>query len=126
LRTGLLHSKTLVVIANRDTLLEPRWVRKEVEEFRKHHPNRPVIPINVGGALQDPTLAKNAQEWLGYEGKIWLDESEGAVAEGIASERVAERLATAPARAKSNVKWRWVRYGNGRALGGNRPRRCRR
>ena len=111
LRTGLLHSKTLVVIANRGTLLEPRWVRKEVEEFRKHHPNRPVIPINVGGALQDPTLAKNAQEWLGYEGKIWLDESEEAVAAGIASERVAERLAAAPARAKSNVQWRWVRYG---------------
>ena len=56
-------------------------------------------------------LAKNAQEWLGYEGTIWLDESEGAVAAGIASERVAERLATAPARAKSNVQWRWVRNG---------------
>ncbi len=35
LRTALLRSKTLVVIANRATLLEPRWVRKEVEEFRR-------------------------------------------------------------------------------------------
>ena len=108
LRTGLLRSKILVVIVNRGTLKEPRWVRTEVEEFRKHHPDRPVIPINVGRALQDPTLAQSAQKWLGYEGKIWLDESEEAVAAGIASEEVAERLAIAPTRAKSNVKWRWV------------------
>jgi hypothetical protein len=70
-----------------------------------------VIPINVSEALQDPTLAESAQEWPGYEGKIWLDESEEAVVTGIASERVAERLATAPVRAKSNVKWRWIRNG---------------
>jgi WD40 repeat protein len=111
LREALLRSKTLVVIANRGTLKHPRWVRTEVEEFRQHHPDRPVIPINVGGALQDPALAESSQEWLGYEGKIWLDESEEAVAAGIASEQVAERLATAPARARSNVKWRWVRNG---------------
>ncbi|MDP2840885.1 MAG: TIR domain-containing protein [Candidatus Methanoperedens sp.] len=108
LRSALLDSKTLVVIANRDTLQDPRWVRTEVEEFRKHHPDRPVIPINIGGALQDPALATTAQEWLGYEGKIWLDEAEEAVAAGIASERVVERLATQPTRAKSNVKWRWL------------------
>jgi hypothetical protein len=108
LRAALLRSKTLVVIANRGTLQDPRWVRTEVEEFRKHHPDRPVISINVGEALQDPALAESSQEWLGYEGKIWLDESEEAVAAGIASEQVAERLATAPARAKSNVKWRWA------------------
>jgi WD40 repeat protein len=111
LRNALLRSKTLAVIANRGTLQEPRWVQKEVEEFRKYHPDRPVITINVGGALQDPMLAESAQKWLGYEGKIWLDESEEAVTTGIASNPVAERLATAPARAKSNVKWRWVRNG---------------
>jgi hypothetical protein len=26
-------------VANRGTLDDPRWVRTEVEEFRKHHPN---------------------------------------------------------------------------------------
>jgi len=66
LRTALLRSKILVVIANRGTLKEPRWVRTEAEKFRKNHPDRPVIPINVGGALQDPTLAENAQEWLQF------------------------------------------------------------
>jgi len=116
LRSALLHSKTLVVIANRGTLQEPRWVRKEVEEFRQCYPNRPVIPVNIDEALQDPALAESAQEWLGYQGKIWVDESEEAVAAGIVSEQVVQRLATAPMRAKSNVSWRWVVRGVGASL----------
>jgi uncharacterized protein HemX len=83
-------------------------VRKEVEEFRKHHPDRPVIAINVGGALQDSTVAESVQEWLDFKDKIWLDEFEEAVERGIATEALVNRLATAPTRAKSNVKWRWV------------------
>lgn len=39
----MLNSKTHVVIANRGTLLDPRWVRTEVEEFRKHNTDRPLI-----------------------------------------------------------------------------------
>jgi hypothetical protein len=108
LLSALLHSKTLVVIANRGTLQDPRWVRKEVEEFRKRHPDRPVIAINVGGALEDQTLAESTQTWLGYQGKIWLDESEETVETGIASDRLVDRLVTAPTRAKSNIKWRWI------------------
>src|SRR5215471_7499194 len=53
LRKALLGSRTLVVIANRGTLEEPRWVRTEVETFRGRHADRPIIPISVGGALQD-------------------------------------------------------------------------
>src|SRR5215475_1907932 len=41
LRNALHRSKTLVLIANRGTLKEPRWIRKEVEEFRRKHPERP-------------------------------------------------------------------------------------
>jgi WD40 repeat protein len=108
LQRALLRSKALVVIANRDTLQEPRWVRKEVEEYRQRHPDRPVIPINVGGALQDPALNESAEEWLAYQGKVWIDESEEAVKTGIASERVVERLATTPRQSRANVRWRWV------------------
>lgn len=108
LQKALLRSKALVVIANRGTLQEPRWVRKEVEEYRQLHPDRPVIPINVGGALQDPALNESAEEWLDYRGKVWIDESEEAVETGIASERVVERLATAPRRSRANVRWRWL------------------
>ena len=53
---ALLRSSILVVIANRGTLEAPRWVRTEVEAFRKHHPGRPIIPINIGGAMQDAAL----------------------------------------------------------------------
>src|SRR5438874_705435 len=104
LRRALLRSKTLVVIANRGTLQDPRWVRKEVEEFHAFRSWRPVIPINVGGALQDPRLAATTQAWLGYQDKIWLDESDDANATGIASDDVVTRLATAPARVKANTK----------------------
>ncbi len=108
LRRALHRSKTLVVVANRGTLQEPRWVRTEVEEFRSRHPTRPIIPISVDGALQDPALAAEAQQWLKFQDRIWLDESREAAANGIASEALVERLAMAPARLKSNVGWRWV------------------
>src|SRR5574337_117102 len=108
LRTALHRARMLVVVANRGTLLEPRWVRTEVEEFRARHPSRPVIPINVGGALEDPALATTVQSWLGHQEKIWLDEAEQAVADGIASEPLVERLTLAPTWARANVRWRWL------------------
>src|SRR5262245_11543058 len=46
LRSALHRSKTLVVIANRGTLGDPRWVRKEVEAFRARHPSRPIVAIS--------------------------------------------------------------------------------
>lgn len=108
LQRALFRSKALVVIANRGTLQEPRWVRKEVEEFRERHPSRPVIPINIGGALQEADVEKSAVEWLDYQGKVWIDESEKAADAGIASENVIERLATEPRHSRANKRWRWV------------------
>ena len=108
LRTALLRSKALVIIANLGTLRDPRWVRKEVEEYTKRYPSRPVIPINIGGALQNHTLGESVQGWLHFKDKIWIDEMEKAVAEGIASDQVIERLSIAPTRAKANVKYRWI------------------
>jgi len=107
---ALRRSRTLVVIANRDTIENPRWVQKEVEEFTKFHPSRPVIPISVGGAIQDPTLADQTRLWLRLQDKdrIWLDESQDAAEQGVVSDAVLERLATAPARYRSNVRWRWI------------------
>ena len=105
---ALHRSRILVVIANRGTLEEPRWVRQEVEAFRGRHADRPIIPISVDGALQDATLAEQTQQWLQFGDKIWLDESHDAVANGIASKELVERLALAPAGRSSNTKWRWV------------------
>src|SRR5262249_23201071 len=66
-----------------------------------------IIPISIGGALQDATLAEQTQ-WLQCKEKIWLDEADDAVTQGIASDGVVARLALAPAGRSSNVKWRWV------------------
>lgn len=108
LRRALRRSRILVVIANRGTLAEPRWIRTEVEEFRRIHPDRPVIPISVGGALQDAQLAALAQPWLGFADRIWLDETEAGLAQGMASLALVERLATAPAHRRANQMWRWI------------------
>lgn len=108
LRAALHRSQVLVVVANRGTLASPRWVRQEVEEFRARHPDRPVIPISVGGALQDPAVATLTGAWLGHEEKIWLDETDEAVENGIATEALVERLALAPTRVRSNVSWRRI------------------
>ena len=108
LRGALRRSKTLVVIANRGTLLDPRWVRKEVEAFRERHPTRPIVTVSVGGALQDASIAAPTREWLSVDDKIWLDESDEAVERGFATEALVDRLATAPTRFKSNSSWRWV------------------
>ena len=116
LRKALLRSRALVVISNRGTLQDPRWVRKEVEEFRRGRPGRPVIPVNIGGALQDPSLADAAQTWLDFVGRVWVDDTDEAVAQGIASQEVVDRLAVVPRSARANTKWRWIVRGSVAAL----------
>lgn len=106
LRRALHRARCLVVVANRGTLADPRWVRLEVEEFRRRHPERPVIPISIDGALQDPALGPAANAWLGFEGRIWIDESARAFDEGVASDGVIERLVAAPRLQRAGVRWR--------------------
>ncbi len=108
LKRALHRSRILVVIVNEGTLAVPRWVRSEVEEFRRVHPERPVIPINIGGALHDPVLGAGAEEWLRHSGKIWIDESQSAGDEGIVSDSVLDRLATAPTALRAGTRWRWT------------------
>ena len=108
LQKALHGSRALVVIANRGTLEQPRWVRTEVELFRSLRPPRPVIPISVGGALQDPELGAAVNEWLPFKDKIWLDETLQAAEHGLASPELVDRLALVPRRVRSNVKWRWL------------------
>jgi len=67
-----------------------------------------VIPISVGGALQDSAFGTHVQLWLGHQENVWLDESAQAVENGIATEALVDRLALAPTRIRSNVLWRWV------------------
>lgn len=106
LRRALHRSRLLVVLANRGTLLEPRWVRVEVEEFRRKRPGRAVIPISFDGALGDVELGEAAHAWLDFRDRIWIDETAQAGIEGIASSDVIDRLATAPTAIRSAVRLR--------------------
>lgn len=108
LKRALHRSRTLVVIANRGTLREPRWVRAEVEEFRRRHPGRAIVPVSIDGALQDPELAEAVDAWLGHRGRIWIDETREAGDTGSASDAVVERLVTAPRAVRSALLWRRV------------------
>jgi WD40 repeat protein len=108
LKRALHRSRILVVIANEGTLSSPHWVQTEVEEFRRVHPARPIIPINIGNALQDPILGPGAEQWLRHSGKIWIDELQSAADEGVVSDAVLERLATAPNALRARKRWRWT------------------
>ena len=108
LRKALLRSHAMVVVANRDMLEDPRWVRTEVLEFKKAHPRRPVIPVFIEEVHKEAALITKVREWLPHEGNIWVDESATAVANGIASEEVVNRLATAPRFWRANRRWRIV------------------
>ena len=108
LRKALYRSRTLVVLANRATLDSPRWVRVEVEEFRKRNPGRAVIPISIDTALQDAALGEKANEWLHFRDKIWIDESAAAAESASVSDEVLTRLATAPSSTRANARWRRV------------------
>jgi WD40 repeat protein len=108
LKAALRRSRILVVVANRGTLAEPRWVRVEVETFRRMHPDRPVIPVSIGGALVDPELGTSAQEWLQFADRIWVDDTQAACDQGIASEQTVERLVTAPTAMRASTRWSWT------------------
>jgi WD40 repeat protein len=111
LQKALFRSRALVVVANKETLNDPRWVQVEVEKFRERHPKRPVITINVEGAIHDPSIKDRTNKWLGHLGKIWLDETEGAVREGKASDDLVERLAITPRHARVNTLWKTLVFG---------------
>ena len=108
LKTALRRSGILVVVANRGTLADPRWVRVEVEEFRRLHPGRPVIPVSIGSALQDSALGAAAQDWLAHQDRIWVDDTQQACDQGIASDETVDRLATAPTAVRAITRWRWT------------------
>ena len=103
---ALRRSKILLVVANEGALLHSQWVRKEVEEFRRKYPKRPVIPINVDKAIETFGSHVEAAIWLGHEGRIWLDESKEALNEGIITQVVFNRLQVVPRFTKANTKFK--------------------
>ncbi len=106
LRRALSRSRMLVVVANRAMLDEPRWVRDEVEEFRRRQPRRPICVINIDHALQDPDLSVQVEGWLRFRDKIWADETLEAVDRGKVSEAVLDRIGTVPTAMRAATRWK--------------------
>lgn len=105
---ALHQSRILVVVANEGALVYSQWVRKEVEEFRRKHPKRPVIPINVDRTIEKYGSQFEASKWLDHEGRIWLDETSSAVDEGIAGSEVIKRLEVTPRFIRTNNLFRMM------------------
>ena len=108
---ALHRSRILVVVATEGALLESKWVRKEVEVFRLKHqkdPKRLVIPINVDHAIEKFGQQVETTQWLDYEGRIWQDESQQAINEGITSPEVLKRLELSPLFIRANKRFRWM------------------
>lgn len=116
LERALQRARMLVLVANHGTLADPRWVRHEVEQFSRAHPSRPIVVINVADALRDEALSATTRAWLPVDDRIWIDETDDAVARGIVSPAVIERLAIAPTHLRANARWRWLARGVGTAL----------
>ncbi len=108
LARALGRSSVLVVVVTEGALTHSKWVRKEVEEFRRAHPRRPVIPIVVDRAIDTFGAAADASRWLDHDGRIWLDETREALDAGIASVHVLERLAVSHRFIRANTWFRWA------------------
>jgi WD40 repeat protein len=105
---ALRRSRVLVVIVNEGALIQSTWVRKEVEEFRRRHPRRPVIPVVIDQAIDKFGAQAKASEWLNHDGRIWLDETTLSLQEGIATAAVVDRLAVSHRFIRANTAFRWA------------------
>jgi WD40 repeat protein len=108
IRRALARSRAMVVVVNRFTLAEPRWVRTEVETFRRLHPGRAIVPLALDDAFDDPAVRTACADWLDAESSIRVNERGDAAAAGIASEDTVRRLTLVPRHLRANRRWRTV------------------
>lgn len=69
---ALHHLRILVVVANEGALVQSKWVRKEVEEFRRKHPKRPVSTRSKS-FRSEGTGTKDCQSVAATEYRIWQE-----------------------------------------------------
>jgi WD40 repeat protein len=69
---ALRRSRVLILIATSESL-QSEWVGREVEKFGAL--GRPIIPINIQGALNEKPLEGTRFEVLKRKDVIWIDES---------------------------------------------------
>jgi tetratricopeptide (TPR) repeat protein len=93
---ALRRARILIVIINEGALLHSQWVRKEVEQFRTHKPKAPIIAIDIDRSLDKFGDEARVDNWLGIQGRKWLDEPPEAHRDGIATDRVVESIRLTP------------------------------
>ncbi|CRI57077.1 toll/interleukin-1 receptor domain-containing protein [Pseudomonas sp. CCOS 191] len=107
LERALAKSKILVVVINSEVLKEPRWIKTEVQQFRKYHPDRPVIPVSLDGCL--PTIVgQNAatEDWHGFDAQKYIVEPWEEGVPNSASALTVESIVISVGRLRANRKWR--------------------
>lgn len=104
---ALANSKVLVVITNAEVLQQPRWIQTEVQQFKKYHPKRPIIPISLDGCLQaiaaQVTIVEN---WHGFEKRKFIVEPYDSSAPNTASKQTLNSIVASVGRLRANTKWR--------------------
>lgn len=90
---ALRRSRVLVVVANETALSSP-WVRLEVECYRRVHPQRPIVAIDIEHAIQRAAAGPDGG-WIRLEERIRLDERDAALRDGMAGEALVARVALA-------------------------------
>ncbi|VVN40322.1 hypothetical protein PS662_05423 [Pseudomonas fluorescens] len=107
IQKALVNTKVLVVITNAEVLKHPRWIQTEVQLFRKHHPQRPIIPISLDGCLQAALAEKGVVDnWHDFEKRKFIVESFDGGASDNASLQTLNSIVASVGRLRANKKWR--------------------
>jgi WD40 repeat protein len=109
LKKALLNSKVLVVLINKETLLVPGYVRKEVKIFEEYCSTRKILIINIDGALDGDELSAIERDWLKKRELKKIPESAKAIESGVVSDRVLTGIISAREHIKSETMLQWLK-----------------
>lgn len=109
IHNALKRSRTLLVVCNEGTLLEPRWVRTEVQYFREHNPKRPVVPLSINSAVPNAFDRSLEIGWLCTKKTIWIDEIVETDSESRVSPNTLLRSVLSSASVRVSRRWTIVK-----------------
>lgn len=108
LEQALRRSRCLVVVINRETALDPRWVRKEVAYFRDQRRDATVAVVFLDECYQDPAIVQSLSAWLPLSDRIRLEENCDQGPPVLASDGVVNRIVLLPHFRRTRRLWRMV------------------
>ena len=105
LRKAIKRSRVLVVIASGNSL-SSRWVKLEVEEFRKVNPRRPIVIVDIDNALGRNANAADLDQWLDHSRRLRIDDSRSAAEQGIVGAGLVGKVSATMHSIRANVRLR--------------------